>query len=162
MFMENLPRLLARKRLNTRFVAKSSDSPGMSGPHGNKFVFFVINVLIFFIPLFCTGITAYAVELPPSVVKGRVTDTAGNPLAGATVILKGTTKGISTNENGEFSIQSPKGTGILVISYTGYTSREISFSGNATLDIKLSTADNKQSDIVVIGYGTQRDRKSVV
>ena len=93
---------------------------------------------------------------PLSSKGSGATDSAGNALAGATVIVKGTRTGTSTNEIGEFSIQSPKAAGILVISYTGFTSREIPFSGNATLDIKLSAADNRQSDIVVIGYGTQR------
>ncbi|HTJ13128.1 MAG TPA: SusC/RagA family TonB-linked outer membrane protein [Dinghuibacter sp.] len=116
--------------------------------YGNRFIFLLI--------LLCAGIGTYATALPPTVVKGRITDTAGNALAGATILVKGTRTGTSTNENGEFSIQTPKAAGVLVISYTGFTSREVSFSGDATLDIRLSAADNRQSDIVVVGYGTQK------
>ncbi|HEV2483094.1 MAG TPA: SusC/RagA family TonB-linked outer membrane protein [Puia sp.] len=111
---------------------------------------------LFIILFLGTGICAQATDLPPSIIKGKVTDSTGNPLPGASVVLKGTKTGVSTNENGEFTLESSKSTGILVISYAGFTSQEISFSGNANLTIALLAADNRQADIVVIGYGTQR------
>jgi len=102
------------------------------------------------------SICAQAREFPPSIVKGRVTDSAGSPLAGASVMLKGTKTGTYTNQNGEFSLPTQESTGILVISFLGFISREVAFSGDANLEISLLPADNRQADVVVIGYGTQK------
>jgi len=122
------------------------------GAHRNRLAFLIITIFL----SFGTSIRAHAAEIPASIIKGRVTDSAGNPLAGASVIIKGTRTGAYTNENGEFSIASQKSTGILVISFLGYTSREMPFSGEANLEIRLSAADNRQADVIVVGYGTQK------
>lgn len=87
-------------------------------------------------------------------VTGKVTDTTGEPLVGATVALKGTTQGTITDFDGEYAIDV--GEGVLVFSYTGYEPREISINGRTRIDVVLQTASYLLENVVVIGYGTQK------
>lgn len=83
----------------------------------------------------------------------------GNPLSGASVAIKGTSKGTVTDADGKFTLEIPEaGRTTLVVSYTGYVSQEIAASSQKTFVIRLST-DNKQlNDVVVIGYGTVKKK----
>ncbi|GAB2808627.1 TonB-dependent receptor [Ferruginibacter profundus] len=88
-------------------------------------------------------------------VTGKVTDAAtGLPVESASVIPKGNSKGVTTNGAGEFTITASKGA-VLVISSVGYTKKEIIVTG-ASLSVTLEKTDNTLSDVVVVGYGTQR------
>jgi TonB-dependent starch-binding outer membrane protein SusC len=87
-------------------------------------------------------------------ITGTVTDVAGEPLIGATVVLKGTTDGTITDVDGSYSLDVREG--ILVFSYTGYEPQEISIDGKTRIDVVLKTASYILSDVVVIGYGTQK------
>ena len=100
-----------------------------------------------------------APEQPPVLmeVKGRVTDSSGAPLAGASVKIKGTTAGVTTNSNGEFVINA-KETDILVISYIGYQAIELPANSSAVAMIRLLPIENQLDDLVVVGYGTQRKK----
>ncbi|WP_158085486.1 TonB-dependent receptor [Niastella vici] len=97
---------------------------------------------------------------PPVKISGTVTDEGGKPLSKATVKLKGTNRGTSSDNQGNFSIEIPDNGGILVISYIGYETAELPVSGNGSVKVVLKLADNKAEEIVVIGYGTQK-RKEV-
>jgi TonB-linked SusC/RagA family outer membrane protein len=90
-------------------------------------------------------------------VQGVVTDDKGNPLPGATIVLKGNTSvGASSDADGKFSLSVPTGTETLVISSIGFVTQEVSLAGRTTLAIQL-VADNKALDeVVVVGYGTQK------
>jgi TonB-linked SusC/RagA family outer membrane protein len=96
---------------------------------------------------------AAPVLAPP--FKGRVTDDKGAPLAGASVRIKGSKAGVSTDANGEFTIEAPENA-VLVISYLGYEDRELAASGTGGLTIALKLAPNSLNEAVVIGYGTQK------
>ena len=78
----------------------------------------------------------------------------GQPLPGATVLLKGTSKGTSTDFDGNFSIEA-NAQNVLVISYIGYSTKEILVGNQKQINVSLEQ-DNKLDEIVVIGYGTQR------
>ncbi|TNJ44979.1 TonB-dependent receptor [Tamlana fucoidanivorans] len=78
----------------------------------------------------------------------------GQPLPGATVLVKGTTKGTSTDFDGEFKIEAGA-ENTLVISYVGYATQEIEVGSQTQINVIL-VADNKLDEVVVIGYGTQR------
>ncbi|OQP63899.1 hypothetical protein A3860_23495 [Niastella vici] len=93
---------------------------------------------------------------PPIEVKGVVTDAAGKALSGASVNLKGSTQGTSTDKNGNFLIQLPEGGGKLVISYVGYEPYELAVSRSGTVKVALKLAETKVDEVVVIGYGTQK------
>ncbi len=90
-------------------------------------------------------------------IRGRVTDDAGNPLAGATVAVKGTTFGAAADGDGYYSLRIPESVTatILVVSYTGYTAQEIAISGRQEINITLLQNANQLGELVVIGYGTQ-------
>ncbi|MFV0247341.1 MAG: SusC/RagA family TonB-linked outer membrane protein [Tenacibaculum sp.] len=88
-------------------------------------------------------------------VSGIVTDEKDLPLAGATVVEKGTNNGVSTDFDGNFTIKV-RANAILQISYLGYTTKEISVSGKQKLKVKLSQDAGLLDDVVVVGYGTQK------
>ncbi len=87
-------------------------------------------------------------------VTGRVVDAAGQPLPGAGVLVKGTTKGTTTDVNGRYSIvASPNQT--LEYSFIGYTSQEVPVAGRSVIDVTLTDDVTLLEDVVVVGYGTQ-------
>jgi TonB-linked SusC/RagA family outer membrane protein len=101
---------------------------------------------------------AMITELPPITVTGRITDADGKPLEGVSIQVKGGPKGVFTDENGAFIIKEVNEKDILVISYVGYKTTEISVQGRSVISIKLTEGDAKLSEVVVIGYGTQKKR----
>ena len=66
-------------------------------------------------------------------IQGRVTDSVGNPLAGASVTVKGSKKGTSTDKNGDFKLYGVNESSILIISFTGYTSKNVKLNGTGFL-----------------------------
>nr|WP_297915427.1 TonB-dependent receptor [uncultured Allomuricauda sp.] len=86
-------------------------------------------------------------------ITGTVSDSDG-PLAGASVVVKGTINGVSTDFDGNFSIEAGP-SDVLLISYIGYTPKEIPVGDQTQIDVNLE-AGNKLDEVVVIGYGTQR------
>ncbi|MGI4741621.1 MAG: SusC/RagA family TonB-linked outer membrane protein [Janthinobacterium lividum] len=95
-------------------------------------------------------------------VSGRVSDqTTGDGLPGATVLLKGTTTGVSTNADGRFTLVVPESGGTLTISSVGMVTQEVALGNRTTVDISLAT-DNKQlSEVVVTGYGQVESRRDL-
>ncbi len=90
------------------------------------------------------------------LVKGKVIDENGDPLAGATIQLKGATIGTVADAEGNFSLTVPSD-GTIMISYVGYVSEEIVITGQSDLGTIDLVPDIKTLDqVVVIGYGTQR------
>jgi len=86
-------------------------------------------------------------KLPP--VSGTITDDNGFPLIGATVSVKGTDKGTVTDINGNFTIDAPEGS-VLVISYVGYDDKEVSVSGSGAMNISMAEGVELQS-VTVLG-----------
>ena len=101
--------------------------------------------------LLTEGLTA-----PVKIVTGTVTSADdGEPLIGATVLVKGTSVGTITDLDGNFSIDVNEGD-ILVISYTGMKTQEFTVGSSNTMAIVLSTNSELLEEVVVIGYGTQK------
>lgn len=88
-------------------------------------------------------------------VTGNVTDEKGQPLPGVTVHIKGTARGTTTDEKGLFKINTEKGS-ILEISYMGYEKKEVTIVSDVPLTISLTPGQSKMSEVVVVGYGTQK------
>lgn len=88
-------------------------------------------------------------------VRGKITKDDGQPLPGASVVVKGTTNGTTSNEQGNFQISAP-GDATLVISSIDFTSREIKVNNQSTVNVTLSSADKTLGEVIVVGYGTQR------
>lgn len=90
------------------------------------------------------------------IITGKVTDIQGNPLAGATVGMKGTSKTTVTDAAGMFSLEVDQLKGSLVVTYVGMARREIPLNGKKQFLISLNPATEELSDVVVIGYGVQK------
>jgi TonB-linked SusC/RagA family outer membrane protein len=89
-------------------------------------------------------------------VKGLVTSENGEALPGASVILKGTSIGTTTDVDGKYTISISDGNGTLVFTYIGYINQEIAVANRSQIDVKLVTNDKTLDEIVVVGYGTQK------
>ncbi len=90
-------------------------------------------------------------------VSGKVIDDNGKGLAGATISEKGNTNSTVTGADGGFSINLQGQSAVLVVSYVGFTIKEIPVSGaNSNLTVQLSAVSNSLEDVIVVGYGTQR------
>ncbi|WP_162426839.1 energy transducer TonB [Pontibacter pudoricolor] len=89
-----------------------------------------------------------------TVIRGKVTDTEGFPLPGVMVQVKGTMQGVSTDKDGNFSLQMPEGKNILTFRYIGFETKEQQIESPSQLLAINLEPDNKQlSEVVVTGYG---------
>jgi TonB-linked SusC/RagA family outer membrane protein len=91
----------------------------------------------------------------PKTFKGIITNESGNPVANATVQVKGTSTSTQTDINGAFSIEAHEGAALVVTS-VGYGQREITVRGNDVQRIRLTESVQTMEQVVVVGYGTQR------
>jgi len=91
-----------------------------------------------------------------SSVSGTVLDSDNIPLAGASVVLKGTTTGTQTDFDGNFSLDKVPSNGTLVISYIGYAAKEVSVANQKQITITLQEDAQSLDEVVVVGYGTQK------
>ncbi len=98
-------------------------------------------------------------EVPPTDIHGRVTDSLGNPLSGASVFVKGSKKGTVTDAKGDFTLKGVTDDKTLVISFTGYNNKEYKAS-NSSFNITLSHSNSPLDAVVVIPYGTTTQRLS--
>jgi TonB-dependent starch-binding outer membrane protein SusC len=88
-------------------------------------------------------------------VSGRVTDaTTNEALAGCTVVIKGTTKGTTTDANGNYRIDVPNADATLVFGFIGFENQEVRVGGQTTLNVPLKPSASELAQVVVIGYGT--------
>ncbi len=93
-------------------------------------------------------------------VTGSVTDTEGEPLIGASVLVKGTTVGTVADFDGSFSLEVPEGSNLLVVSYTGYSEQEVELGASNTIDIILEEGVDL-GEVVVTGLGIKREKKAL-
>lgn len=100
---------------------------------------------------------SFSVLAQTRLITGKITDTSGAPLAGVSVVVKGTTIGTQTATDGTFKINAPSSAATLQISYVGYGSREVSV-GNGNVSATLRATTGSLNDVVVIGYGSVRRR----
>lgn len=95
-----------------------------------------------------------------SKVKGTVTDEQGESLIGASVAVKGTTQGVITDINGQFSIDAPRNA-TLMVSYVGYQAQEVPVKGQSNLKIVLKEDSKIIDEVVVTALGIKRERKAL-
>jgi len=98
----------------------------------------------------------------PITIKGKVTDTTGEPLVAASITIKGRKQAVTTDVKGEFSFTWNENSVVLVVSYIGYEKREITITGSKTdLLVKLKRSQDKLDEVQVIAYGETTQRYSV-
>lgn len=91
-----------------------------------------------------------------TTVSGTITDGSQIPLSGASVAVKGTTVGTVADFDGNYVVEVPQGSNVLVFSYIGYTTKEVMLDGQDTINVILQEDAQALEEIVVVGYGTQR------
>ncbi|OFX28789.1 MAG: SusC/RagA family TonB-linked outer membrane protein [Bacteroidetes bacterium GWF2_42_66] len=87
-------------------------------------------------------------------INGKVTDTSGVPLPGVTVVVKGTTNGVITNVDGNYSLTKVPIDGVLIFSFVGLKLQEVSVVGKTILNVKMEEETVGIEEVVAIGYGT--------
>jgi TonB-linked SusC/RagA family outer membrane protein len=90
-------------------------------------------------------------------ITGRVTGENGQPLARASVGVRGSTGGVTADDNGRYTITAPPN-GVLVVSAVGHASLDININNRSTIDIVLVSVNRMENEVVVIGYGAQRKK----
>ncbi|NIJ43900.1 TonB-linked SusC/RagA family outer membrane protein [Wenyingzhuangia heitensis] len=88
------------------------------------------------------------------IVKGNVKDDLGMPIPGANVVVKGTTNGTITDFDGNYSITVKNNNAVLVFSYVGYLTKEVSVNGKTVVDVVLEADVSELDAVVLVGYGT--------
>ncbi len=97
---------------------------------------------------------------PPTnvVIKGQVTDEKGLPLPGVTVKVKGSNNATVSVSDGSFSITVPDKNAVLVFSFVGYATQEMTVDGRSSITVTMKIANSALNDVVVIGYGSVQKR----
>ncbi|WP_419788554.1 TonB-dependent receptor plug domain-containing protein [Mucilaginibacter sp. SP1R1] len=90
-----------------------------------------------------------------AIIKGKVVDKTGEPLIGVSVKLQGTNVGITTDINGNFTINAPDD-GVLELTYIGYAKKIVPIAGNKGLTITMDALPSALNEVVVVGYGTSK------
>lgn len=104
--------------------------------------------------LFFAGTAAFGQERS---ISGKVTDRANNEsLPGASVVVKGTTKGVATDLDGNFNILVAPGETILVVSFIGYETQEVTIGAQKIINIALEASKTSLEEVVVVGYGSAK------
>ncbi|NWJ52850.1 MAG: TonB-dependent receptor [Bacteroidetes bacterium] len=99
------------------------------------------------------------VQQQKNKISGTITDSNnGETLIGVNVLVEGTKIGVVTDVTGKYSINAPKLNSVLIVSYMGYKSQKILYTGQQTLDIKLVAGVEVLNEVVVVGYGKQKRR----
>lgn len=105
-------------------------------------------------------IFSFGIVNAQNIIKGFVTDNTDTPLPGVSVIIKGTTKGVTTDFDGNFSIKASQND-VLQFSSLGYETIEVVVDNQKTINVKLYESSEQLDEIVVIGYGTSNKKELV-
>ena len=104
--------------------------------------------------LFCLMLVISIPAFAQNRITGQVTDQSGEPVIGANVKIQGTTNGVITDIDGNFSLEASRGT--LVVSYIGYKTQEVPIAGNSRINIVLEEDIEALEEVVVVAYGQQK------
>ena len=107
-----------------------------------------------------TALRSYAQEGGGSTLEGLIKDDSG-PLLGATVIVKNTTRGTTTDMDGKFRLEGLQPGDVLQVTYVGYAPYEVTYTGQTTPDILMTTTANQLNAVVVTAMGIERQSKTL-
>jgi len=100
-------------------------------------------------------VSTAAKEISSQTVRGKITDEKGQPLQGVSIRVKGSTAGVSTDANGNFSVEVPENS-VLEISFIGYITQEYTVKKDETISIQLVPGDKNLDEVVIVGFGVQK------
>ena len=107
--------------------------------------------------LFMLFFSCYTFAQNNITVSGTVTESAtGEPVIGAAVIVKGTTQGISTDIDGNFTLQNVPQSGVLLVTYLGMRPVEVAVSGKSKINVVMDEDAQMMDEVVVVGYGSMK------
>lgn len=106
--------------------------------------------------LLCVVLAITQIAAQSRTVKGKVTDSKSNPVPNASVVVKGTTTGTTSDANGDFSINVPASAKSLVISSLNFTSQEVAIGTKTNITVSLLSAEQDLQEVVVVGYGSKK------
>lgn len=89
-------------------------------------------------------------------VQGKVTDENGDPVAGATISIQGSTRGVMTDENGQFVLEDISPNTVLSASFIGMVSQEITYTGQPSVNFVLRYQSSELDEVTVVAFGTQK------
>ncbi|RZL44961.1 MAG: SusC/RagA family TonB-linked outer membrane protein, partial [Pedobacter sp.] len=116
----------------------------------NKFLLILLGIL-----------TCHSVSFAQTSIKGKVTDDTNVGIPGVSVMVKGSTTGASTSNDGTYSISVPTDATTLVFTSLGFATREVAIAGKTQIDVKLASKDNDLDEVVVTALGIKRSQKSL-
>ncbi|HZW66344.1 MAG TPA: TonB-dependent receptor plug domain-containing protein, partial [Hanamia sp.] len=147
LYNTDLPALQSRVDLNVREFTISQTMDVLLKNTDLKYKLLPDNLVV---------IQSVQLQTPQNItVTGVVSGADGSPLIGASIHIKGSTIGVTSEANGSYSISVPPDA-VLVISYVGFETREISVNSQTTINVVLQPLTTSLTDVVVIGYGTQK------
>lgn len=97
----------------------------------------------------------------PGIVSGKVTDSNGEVIPGATIVVKGTTKGTISDMDGSYSLQNVKSTDVIIFSFIGFKTHELQVGDKTVVNVVMVSTDVTMDEVVVVGYGVQKKESSV-
>lgn len=103
----------------------------------------------------CFSLTVFSQQL--ATLKGVVKDAESNPMVGVSILVKGTSNGTQTDLNGNYTIQAASGS-TLVFRFVGFAEKQVIVGDQSVINITLTANSTTLSDVVVIGYGTQKKK----
>jgi TonB-dependent starch-binding outer membrane protein SusC len=101
-------------------------------------------------------LTSSAVYAQNETVNGKITDETGTGMPGVNIVLKGTTQGTTSDVNGDYSIKTSGDDVVLVFTFIGYRTQEISANGKTVIDVSMAPDVESLTEVVVVGYGIQK------
>lgn len=122
----------------------------------NKILSFRVTAFFCLLCIALLGTVSPAFAQEGKKITGHVVDDTNEPLIGASILVVGTSTGVITDLDGNFNIIVPSGATALQISYVGYETVTVPVPSGNTVNVKMKSDAQMLSDVVVIGYGTQR------
>lgn len=101
-------------------------------------------------------LTLSASSFAAGTVSGTVVDESGEPLPGATIVIKGTTRGVITGMDGEYKIDDVPEKTVLVCSFIGFVSQEVAVNGQSNIDWEMKSTESELDEITVVAFGKQK------
>lgn len=97
-----------------------------------------------------------AIAVADVTITGQVLDEKGVALPGVSIVVKGSNRGTNTDASGQYQIDVPNASAVLVFSYLGYLRQEVSVGSQSAITVTLQPDNQALNEVVVVGYGTQR------
>ncbi|MEO0331231.1 MAG: carboxypeptidase-like regulatory domain-containing protein, partial [Bacteroidota bacterium] len=115
------------------------------------------NVVSYILLCLLTLTAAFAQE----VIEGKVVDENSEPIPGVNVLVKGTDQGTITDISGQYRLNAPEGSEVLLFSYVGYETQEVAINERSTIDVNLAVDAQQLGEVVVTALGVERETKAL-